>query len=214
MAAQAHPPSRVAPDGGAASAETRGRRWSPADPVGLGLSGFAISTAALSWILMGVQPMSTMPVVIPLAVFFGGAAQLLAGMWGFAKGDNFAATAFGGYGAFWLSFWLLNAVFLHQIPKAEQGVSQELYLVLWGVFTLYLWVASFRVSAAVNVVLALLVPAYFLIGIGLGMGDTTLVHIGGGFGFACAVAAAYTAFANVANFTFERTILPVGESST
>jgi len=141
---------------------------------------------------------------------FGGGAQLLAGMWAFAQRNAFAAAAFSGYGAFWLSYWLLNAVFLKQIPKAEQPQAQELYLILWGIFTFYLWIASFKVSVAVNVVLLLLVPAYVLIGIGTGANSLTVVHIGAGFGLACAVAAGYTAFAHVCNATFERPLLPLG----
>jgi len=188
--------------------------WLPADPVPLGLSGFAITTAALSWILLGILPKADLPVVIPLAIFFGGFAQLLAGMWAFAERNTFAAAAFTGYGAFWLSFWLLNTTFLKQIPAAHQAGAQELYLILWGVFTFYLWIASFRVSAAVNVVLLLLVPAYLLIGIGTGANDTTIIHIGAGFGLACACAAAYTAFAHVVNRTFGRDeLLPVGSRS-
>jgi uncharacterized protein len=188
--------------------------WLPADPVPLGLSGFAITTAALSWILLGILPKADLPVVIPLAIFFGGFAQLLAGMWAFAERNTFAAAAFTGYGAFWLSFWLLNTTFLKQIPAAQQAGAQELYLILWGIFTFYLWIASFRVSAAVNIVLALLVPAYVLIGIGTGANDTTIIHIGAGFGLACACAAAYTAFAHVVNRTFGREeLLPLGSRS-
>jgi uncharacterized protein len=184
--------------------------WLPADPVPLGLSGFAITTAALSWILLGILPKSDLPVVLPLAIFFGGGAQLLAGMWAFAERNSFAAAAFSGYGAFWLSFWLLNTVFIKQVPKAQQPAAEELYLILWGIFTFYLWIASFRVSVAVNVVLALLVPAYVLIGIGTGAGSSTVIQIGAGFGLACAAAAAYTAFAHVLNRTFERDVLPLG----
>jgi succinate-acetate transporter protein len=187
------------------------REWMPADPVPLGLSGFAITTAALSWILLGIMPKSDMPVVLALAIVFGGGAQLLAGMWAFARRNTFAAAAFSGYGAFWLSFWLLNTVFLKQIPTAQQAHAQELYLILWGIFTFYLWIASFRVSVAVNIVLALLVPAYVLVGIGTGAASGIVVNIGGGFGLACAAAAAYTAFAHVLNSTFEREVLPLGE---
>jgi len=178
--------------------------------VPLGLSGFAITTAALSWILLGILPKADLPVVLPLAIFFGGGAQLLAGMWAFAERNSFAAAAFSGYGAFWLSFWLLNTVFIKQVPKAQQPGAEELYMILWGVFTFYLWIASFRVSVAVNIILLLLAPAYVLIGIGTGGDSTTLIHIGAGFGLACAAAAAYTAFAHVLNRTFERTVLPVG----
>jgi uncharacterized protein len=209
---QALQPPRVAP--APSSTPAPHASWLPADPVPLGLSGFAITTAALSWILLGILPKADLPVVIPLAVFFGGFAQLLAGMWAFAERNTFAAAAFTGYGAFWLSFWLLQTTFLKQIPPAQQAGAQELYLILWGVFTFYLWIASFKVSAAVNIVLALLVPAYVLIGIGTGANDQTIIHIGAGFGLACACAAAYTAFAHVVNRTFGREdLLPVGSRS-
>jgi len=188
--------------------------WLPADPVPLGLSGFALTTAMLSWILLGILPKTDLPVVIPVAIFFGGFAQLLAGMWAFAERNAFAAAAFTGYGAFWLSFWLLNTTFLKQIPASQQGGAQELYLILWGIFTFYLWIASFRVSLAVNMILLLLVPAYVLIGIGTGANDTTTIQIGAGFGLACAGVAAYTAFAHVVNRTFGKDeLLPVGSRS-
>lgn len=196
-----------------AAARPERRIWAPADPVPLGLSGFALTTAALSWILLGIMPEADLPVVLPLAIFFGGGAQLLAGMWAFAERNAFAAAAFAGYGAFWLSYWLLNTTFLKQIPAGDRAGAQELYLILWGIFTFYLWIASFRVSVAVNLVLALLVPAYVLIGIGTGSHSTTVIEIGGGFGLACAAMAAYTAFAHVLNRTFERDLMPLGTVS-
>lgn len=218
MAAQQgiHPPPRDPGAGAPRVTAVAPERWTwqPADPVPLGLSGFAITTAALSWILLGILPKSDMPMVLPLAIFFGGGAQLLAGMWAFAERNSFAAAAFSGYGAFWLSFWLLNTVFVKQIPKADQAGAEELYLILWGIFTFYLWIASFRVSIAVNLVLLLLVPAYVLIGIGTGSASPTLVHIGAGFGLACAIVAAYTAFAHVVNRTFDEDLVPVGPRST
>jgi succinate-acetate transporter protein len=211
-----HPTPGIPKPGAARVAAVAPERltWLPADPVPLGLSGFAITTAALSWILLGILPKSDMPVVLPLAIFFGGGAQLLAGMWAFAERNAFAAAAFSGYGAFWLSFWLLSTVFAKQIPAADRAGAEELYLILWGIFTFYLWIASFRVSLAVNLVLLLLVPAYVLIGIGTGAASNTLIHIGAGFGLACAATAAYTAFAHLLNRTFERELLPLGPRST
>lgn len=207
---QAVPPRPIDGNVAGTQAAQAGERWLPADPVPLGLSGFAITTAALSWILLGIVPKSYTPVVLPLAIMFGGGAQLLAGMWAFAERNAFAAAAFSGYGAFWLSYWLLSTVFLKQIPPAQQAGAQELYLILWGIFTFGFWLASFRVSVAVNLVLALLVPAYVLIGIGTGAATSTLVHIGGGFGLACAVAAGYTALGHVLKGTFGREVLPLG----
>ena len=100
----------------AAAVEAQPRTWTPADPVPLGLFGFAVTAAALSWVLTKAD----LPVVLPLAVFFGGAAQLLAGRWAFAERNAFTAAAFTGYGAFWRSAWLLNPAFLKQIPTAAR----------------------------------------------------------------------------------------------
>src|SRR5690348_16440498 len=65
-----------------------------ADPAPLGLGAFAMTTFVLSVINAGWVPASVVPVVFPLALAYGGGAQLLAGMWEFAKGNTFGATAF------------------------------------------------------------------------------------------------------------------------
>ena len=56
------------------------------------------------------------PVVLGLALAYGGVAQLLAGMWEFRTGNTFGAVAFSSYGAFWLSFWALNVFYAKDIP--------------------------------------------------------------------------------------------------
>src|SRR6476620_11804697 len=80
-----------------------------ADPAPLGLAAFALTTFFLSCVNAGWVPASVEPVVFGLALAYGGGAQLLAGMWEFAKGNTFGATAFSSYGAFWISFWWLTA---------------------------------------------------------------------------------------------------------
>jgi uncharacterized protein len=76
-----------------------------ADPGPLGLAAFALTTFVLSMINSGLVDKSAEPVVLGLALAYGGIAQLLAGMWEFSKGNTFGATAFSSYGAFWISFW-------------------------------------------------------------------------------------------------------------
>src|SRR5674476_1255132 len=76
-----------------------------ADPGPLGLAGFALTTFMLSCFNSGIAPKSAEVVVLGVALFYGGIAQLFAGMWEFAKGNTFVALAFGSYGAFWMSFW-------------------------------------------------------------------------------------------------------------
>ena len=76
-----------------------------ADPAGLGLAAFALTTFLLSLVNAGIMPKAASPIVLAVALTFGGIAQLLAGMWEYRKGNVFGATVFSAYGAFWLSYW-------------------------------------------------------------------------------------------------------------
>src|SRR3954451_3830186 len=89
-----------------------------ADPAAVGLAGFGLSTLVLSMINVGWVSTAALPVVLGLALAYGGLMQLLAGMWAFVKRDTFAAVALSSYGAFWISFWILNAFYLDTIPVA------------------------------------------------------------------------------------------------
>jgi uncharacterized protein len=148
-------------------------------------------------------------VVLPVALAYGGIAQILAGMWEFRNNNTFGATAFTSYGAFWLSLWALNEFFAPGIPKAVLGDALGLYLVSWGVFTTYMWVASLRTSVAVSLVFLLLAATFALLGIGNWTGTNGLIRAGGWVGIATAAVAWYASFAAVTNSTFGRTILPV-----
>ena len=144
-----------------------------------------------------------------LALAYGGLAQLLAGMWEFRAGNTFGATAFTSYGAFWLSFWAFVQFFAKDVPGGG-GQHRRLFLIAWGIFTTYMWIASLRTSVAVSVVFILLAVTFFVLGIGNANGKTNIVHIGGWLGLATAAAAWYASFAVVTNSTFGRTVLPVG----
>src|SRR3954466_7465207 len=126
-----------------------------ADPAPLGLAAFALTTFVLSAVNAGWVPASGEPVVFGLALAYGGIGQFAAGMWEFAKGNTFGATAFSSYGAFWLSFWWLTAHLAdYKIPASDVGKGVGLYLLAWGIFTGYMAVAATRVSAAVLAVFA------------------------------------------------------------
>lgn len=178
-----------------------------ADPAALGLAGFAMTTFVLSMFNTGLVSKAGEPVVLGLALAYGGGAQLLAGMWEFRKGNTFGATAFSSYGAFWISYWAFVAFFAKGVPDTAVG----LYLIAWGIFTFYMWVASFRTTVAVNVVLLLLWITFLLLGIGDASANGGITKLGGWIGLATALAAWYASFAIVANFTFKRTIFPVRE---
>jgi len=180
-----------------------------ADPAPLGLAAFALTTFVLSTFNAGLVDAKGEPIVLGLALAYGGVAQLLAGMWEFRKGNTFGATAFSSYGAFWISFWAYVAFFAEKIPEANRGSAVGLYLIAWGIFTTYMWVASLRTTAAVSLVFLLLAITFFVLGIGDAGGNDTISKLGGWLGLATAVAAWYASFAGVTNFTFGRELLPV-----
>src|ERR671931_935712 len=93
--------------------------WTVADPAPLGLAGFAMTTFVLSMFNADLVSANGEPVVLGLAIAYGGLAQLLAGMWEFRNGNTFGAVAFSSFGAFWLSFAVLVAVFEPSIPEAN-----------------------------------------------------------------------------------------------
>ncbi len=184
--------------------------WSPADPGPLGLAAFALTTFVLSMFNAKLVAPTGEPIVLGLALAYGGLAQLLAGMWEFRTGNTFGAVAFTSFGAFWLSFWAFVAFYEKGVPEKERGKAVGLYLIAWGIFTAYMWIASFRTSAAVNLVFFLLAVTFFLLGIGNADNPKgALVTAGGYFGIATAAAAWYASFAAVTNATFGRVVLPV-----
>lgn len=185
--------------------------WTVADPGPLGLGAFALTTFVLSMFNADLVSKGGEPVVFALAFAYGGLAQILAGMWEFRTGNTFGAVAFTSFGAFWLSFWALGQFgYEKAIPPADIGHAVGLFLIAWGIFTLYMLVASLRTSNAVALVFFLLTITFFLLGIGNSGAHTNIVKAGGWFGLATAAAAWYASFAAVTNSTFGRVVLPVG----
>jgi succinate-acetate transporter protein len=180
-----------------------------ADPGPLGLAAFALTTFVLSMFNADLVGKGGEPVVFGLAFAYGGLAQLLAGMWEFRTGNTFGAVAFTSFGAFWLSFWAFVQFYEDKVPKADAGHAVGLFLIAWGIFTTYMFVASLRTTAAISLVFILLAVTFFLLGIGNAGAHTNVVKWGGWFGLATAAAAWYASFAAVTNATFKRTVLPV-----
>jgi uncharacterized protein len=182
-----------------------------ADPAPLGLAAFALTTFVLSFFNADLVNSGGEPVVLGLALAYGGLAQLLAGMWEFKNNNTFGATAFSSFGAFWISLFVFDEFLADSVPAAQLGNAVGLYLIGWGIFTAYMWIASFRVSVAVMIVFALLAPTFIVLGIGNAADNDTIIHIGGYLGIATAIAAWYASFASVTNKTFGRIVLPVRE---
>ena len=185
-----------------------------ANPAPLGLIGFGFTTVMLSLINAGILPKGGEPVVLPLAFVFGGLVQMLAGLMEFRTGNTFGTTAFLSYGAFW--WWFAFLIFLGShgvLDLSHAGSTIATTLLLWGVFTLYMWIATFRLSKALWWVFLTLWITFFLLGSGSLLGVSRLSIAGGWLGLVCGLLAMYTSCALVTNSTFGKTVLPLGTPS-
>ncbi|MHB8241621.1 MAG: acetate uptake transporter [Solirubrobacteraceae bacterium] len=191
-----------------ADGATPNSTWKPADPGPLGLAAFAMTTFVLSMFNSNLVDAKGTPVVLGLALAYGGIVQLVAGLWEFRTGNTFGAVAFCSFGAFWISFWALNVFYAKQIG-GNAGHAVGVYLWAWAIFTAYMTVAALRVSGAVLLVFALLTATFVLLAIGASGAHESVTHWGGYVGLATAGAAWYASFAAVVNSTFGRTVAPV-----
>jgi hypothetical protein len=189
--------------------------WFPANPAPLGLAAFAGTTFMLSMMNTDLVSHTGLTGVLPMALAYGGLAQLIAGIWEFRTGNTFGAVAFCSYGAFWISFYFLVTVGLKGVPLREVDSVLGLYLYTWTIFTFLMFFAALRTTGAVAVVLLLLAVTFLVLAIGnsaLSGGTATIngtIKIGGYLGLVTAIAAWYTAIAAVLASTFGRDILPV-----
>jgi uncharacterized protein len=178
---------------------------STADPAPLGLAGFAATTFVLSFVNAGLVGAGVVAAVLPLALFYGGLGQLLAGVLEYRRGNTFGVTAFSTYGAFWLAF----AFYAWFFKKPDTPASADgLFLLMFAIVTAFLAIAAVRLSGAVLTVFVLLTLTFVLLAIGAFAGSTGITHVGGYVGILTAIAAFYTAAAVVINATWKREVLP------
>jgi hypothetical protein len=182
-----------------------------ADPAPLGLAAFAMTTFVLSVFNAHIITDAKLEgVVLPLALFYGGLGQFLAGMWEFRNRNTFGAVAFTSFGAFWLSFAAYVKFVVPSLPTGDAYQAEGLFLLAWAIFTGYMLISSLRVSVAVAAVFLTLFVTFVLLCVGTLDRDTSITHAGGWVGLATAVLAWYASFAGVMNATWKRKILPVG----
>ncbi len=179
-----------------------------ADPAPLGLAAFALTTFLLSLVNAGILPKDTEPVMLGVALAFGGVAQLLAGMWEFRKGNVFGATVFSSYGAFWLSFWAYLTFYAEGIPTEHHGVAAGWYLISWAIFTSLMLVAALRTTAVLAALFAVVDVVFVLLALGAFGFGSVLTTAGGILGLVAAALAWYLCLAAVGASTFGRPILP------
>jgi succinate-acetate transporter protein len=178
-----------------------------ADPAALGLAGFALTTFVLSLANAGFIA-GAGSAVLGLALFYGGIAQLLAGMWEFVKGNTFGAAAFSSYGAFWLAFWWLLTN--PEAAKAAGPGGVGAFLLGWTIFTAYMTIGAVKTTRITFLVFAALTLTFLFLAIGEFSSTAAITHVGGYLGLLTALLAWYGSAASVINSTWKRSVLPVG----
>lgn len=180
-----------------------------ANPGPLGLMGFGMTTILLNLHNAGFFPLTS--VVISMGIFFGGLAQILAGMLEYKKGNTFGLTAFSAYGCFWLS--LVGILLLPKLGLAAptDAVLLGVWLALWGIFTLFMFFGTLRASRALQFVFASLTLLFALLAFGNIAGSQAVLIFAGFEGVVCGASAIYLAMADVLNEQLGRKVLPTGE---
>jgi len=177
-----------------------------ANPAPLGLMGFGMTTVLLNLSNAGLYKPDS--IILAMGLFYGGLAQIVAGAMEFRKGNTFGMTAFLSYGLFWESF-----AFLLMLPNFGLGAfafgaaSLQAYLVMWGIFTLLMFIGTLRISVAHMVVFGTLFILFFLLAVGVRSADFTT--IAGYEGILCGLSAMYTSIALVLNEVYGKTVVPI-----
>lgn len=181
-----------------------------ANPAPLGLLGFGMTTVLLNLHNAGFYELNSM--IIGMGIFVGGIAQLFAGLQEWKKNNTFGATAFTAYGSFWLSLvalWLLpKTSFGAALKSSENAVAW--YLLLWGIFTLFMFIATLRLNRLLQLIFLTLTVLFFLLAISDFTGNASIRIFAGYEGIVCGLSAMYGCFAQVINEVYGKVILPVG----
>lgn len=179
-----------------------------ANPAPIGLLAFGLTTVLLNLHNAGLFSLNTM--ILAMGIFYGGIAQIIAGVLEWKKNNTFGATAFVSYGSFWLTLVALLVLPAMGWGTAPETAAMVAYLLLWGLFTGVMFIATRRINRALQFIFGSLTILYALLAIGDGTGITVITRIAGYEGIICGFSAVYTGLALVLNETYRRTVLPLG----
>ena len=179
-----------------------------ANPAPLGLMGFGMTTVLLNIHNAGFYPISSM--ILAMGLFYGGIAQIIAGILEFRKGNTFGFTAFVSYGAFWITLvGLILAPRTGWIDRTPEGYMGW-FLVMWGIFTLFMFFGTLRSNRALQFVFLSLTVLFFLLAIRDFAESPVVGAIAGWEGILCGASAIYLAMAEVLSEQLGRDVLPIG----
>jgi len=178
-----------------------------ANPAPLGLLGFGMTTVLLNIHNAGWFELGSM--ILAMGIFYGGIAQIIAGIMEWRKNNTFGTTAFTSYGLFWLT--LVGLILFPKLGwiEAPQTVAMAWYLFMWGLFTAVMFIGTLRLNGALQFIFASLALLFFLLALGIATGNKLITTIAGYEGIVCGLSAIYTALAQVLNELYGRTILPI-----
>ena len=178
------------------------------NPAPLGLTAFGMTTVLLNFHNAGFYGLDSM--ILAMGLFYGGIAQVIAGILEFRKGNTFGTTAFCSYGLFWLTL-----VFLLVFPALGWGAkpssgSMAAYLFMWGLFTGLMFLGTLRLNRGLQVIFFSLTILFWILSLGDITGNVIITRIAGYEGIFCGLSAIYVAIAEVLNEVYGRIILPIG----
>jgi len=180
-----------------------------ANPAPLGLLGFGMTTVLLNLHNAGFYELNSM--ILAMGICYGGIAQIIAGIMEWKKGNTFATTAFISYGFFWLSLVVLIVLPKLNLAAPTDETSKAAYLAMWGLFTAVMFLGTFRLNRALQVVFGTLTVLFFLLAIGDATNaSASFKHFTGFEGLVCGFAAIYAGLAQVLNELAGKTVLPLG----
>ncbi len=185
------------------------------NPAVLGLTCFGLTTMLLNFHNAGMFKMDS--TILGMGFFVGGLAQVIAGSLEFRKGNTFGMTAFTAYGAFWISLAfavIFKPLLLTRVGLEASGKGLAWYLFLWGLFTVFMTVGTFRINRVLQTVFITLVVLFFMLAIGIGWELTGVIKAAGIIGIYTGFAALYLAMAENINEIFGRTVLPIWPYAT
>ena len=178
-----------------------------ANPGPLGLLGFGMTTVLLNLHNAGLLPLSI--VIVAMGIALGGLAQIIAGIRELCQGNTFAGTAFTAYGLFW---WSLVIIWINPFEgiEAASKVAIGYYLLLWGIFTLFMFIGTLKHNRATQVVFGSLTILFILLALGDFTGNHTITTIAGFEGILCGLSAIYSAMGQIVNAEYGKEIMPLG----
>ncbi|TFH40993.1 MAG: hypothetical protein E4G94_08655 [ANME-2 cluster archaeon] len=178
-----------------------------ANPAPLGLLGFGMTTVLLNLHNAGFFALGSM--ILAMGIFYGGLAQVFAGIMEWKKGNTFGTTAFISYGFFWLTLVALLVMPNMGWGNAPENSAMVAYLFMWGLFTAVMFIGTLKLNKALQFVFASLTLLFFLLAFGDATGSAVVKQIAGYEGIICGLSAIYTALAQVLNEVYGRTIAPL-----